>query len=67
MKEYMFKELDDSEFGWDVDMDSFLPQKIKRSRHDEYTELSDQREDGDENLVAYSAGNSLGSEYLNHL
>jgi paired amphipathic helix protein Sin3a len=41
--------------------------KIKRSRHDEYTELSDQREDGDENLVAYSAGNSLGSEYLNHL
>ncbi|AEE33637.1 unnamed protein product [Arabidopsis thaliana] len=29
--------------------------KIKRSRHDEYTELSDQREDGDENLVAYSA------------
>ncbi|XP_020890278.1 paired amphipathic helix protein Sin3-like 5 isoform X2 [Arabidopsis lyrata subsp. lyrata] len=29
--------------------------KIKRSKHDEYTELSDQREDGDENLVAYSA------------
>ncbi|XP_023643046.1 paired amphipathic helix protein Sin3-like 5 isoform X2 [Capsella rubella] len=34
-----------------------LDKKIKlRSRHDEYTEHSDQREDGDENLVAYSAG-----------
>ena len=32
------------------------------SRPDEYT---DQREDGDENLVA--AGDSRGSEYLDHL
>ncbi|KAL1218756.1 Paired amphipathic helix protein Sin3-like 5 [Cardamine amara subsp. amara] len=31
-----------------------------RIRHDEYTEHSDPREDGDENLVASSAGNSLG-------
>ncbi|XP_010510993.1 PREDICTED: paired amphipathic helix protein Sin3-like 5 isoform X1 [Camelina sativa] len=38
-----------------------LEKKIRlRSRHDEYTEHSDQREDGDENLVPYSAGNSLG-------
>ena len=45
---------------------SYLPQKIKiGSRLDEYTAHSDQREDGDENLVA--AGNSRGSEYLDFL
>lgn len=40
----------------------YLPQRIKI--RNEYTEHSDQREDGDENLVACSAGNSLGSEYF---
>ena len=47
-------------------MGFYLPQKIKiGSRLDEYTAHSDQREDGDENLVA--AGNSRGSEYLDLL
>uniref|UniRef100_A0A1J3ES60 Paired amphipathic helix protein Sin3-like 5 n=1 Tax=Noccaea caerulescens TaxID=107243 RepID=A0A1J3ES60_NOCCA len=36
-----------------------------RSRGDEYAEHSDQREDGDENLVACSAGNSLGKSLVN--
>ncbi|CAA7047392.1 unnamed protein product [Microthlaspi erraticum] len=38
-----------------------------RSRGDEYAEHSDQREDGDENLVACSAGNSLGSQWPGYL
>lgn len=46
----------------------FLPQRIKRERKLEYeSEHSDQREDGDENLVACPAGNSLGSEYSDGL
>ena len=51
------------DFDWEVDTGSYLPQRMKfGSRPDEYT---DQREDGDENLVA--AGDSRGSEYLDHL
>ncbi|CAH2047457.1 unnamed protein product [Thlaspi arvense] len=48
-------------------VDSYLPQRLKiRSRHDEYPEHpDDQREDGDENLVACSAGNSLGKSLVN--
>lgn len=46
----------------------YLLQKLKiQIGHDEYTEHSEQREDGDENLVASSAGNSLGSKYLDDL
>lgn len=49
-------------------MYSYLSQKIKRRcKLEDYSEHSDQREDGDENLVACSAGNSLGSEYLDGL
>lgn len=46
----------------------FFPQRIKRERKvEDESEHSDQREDGDENLVAFPAGNTLGSEYSDDL
>lgn len=46
-------------------IDSYLLQKIKqRCKLEDDSEHSDQREDGDENLVVCSAGNSLGCANL---
>ena len=54
MDERNYVKLDSSQFEMLI-RTLYLPQRIKI--RNEYTEHSDQREDGDENLVACSAGN----------